>query len=102
VHGRRAGQCVEDGVVDHEWIGIQVELRVAGSQVRALSDRAVDPLTVPAISTVWCLAATRRFHYLAGWTRAETRLSAGHQMELLVAEIALLLTQAMSGVEYRG
>lgn len=91
-----------DGVVDYQWMGIQVELRLAGRRVQALPDPAGGSFDaagdfnrlVPSGDAALALLSEVDRH-------GETCLGPG-QMEPLIAEIDLLLEQARPGSEYRG
>jgi hypothetical protein len=88
--------------VDAQWMGIQVELRVAGERIRALADPGggsfdaagdFDRLIPPTDSAFSLLGEVD--------PHGETRLGV-RDMAALVAEIDRLLRQARPGPEYRG
>jgi hypothetical protein len=101
-HGRAADEDAERGVVDHQRMGIQVELRVADKRIQRLADPDggffeaagdFDRLISPANPALRLLGRVD--------PHGETGLGPG-QMRQLVAEVDLLLTESTVGAERRG
>jgi hypothetical protein len=83
-------------------MGIQVEFHVADKRVRALPDPSGGSFDAAGDFDRLVSRADPALPLLGGLDpHGETQVGAG-QMEPLVAEIALLLTRATSGAEYRG